>query len=242
MSGRRKALLLSLAAAGIPVAAIGGSVNPAGASGACVDPTWANYHTGAFGPTTAFQIGASATIDYRGTVTCFPFDGNNGVSAWAMSHATGNHGYAQAGYYRLNNQGGQHFFSQDIRCLPGCGAPTTVELPNGPSVPHTYKVVYDSNVQALRMYWNANLIHTTGYDPFQTWSGLVRGEYFGETNDAGDDMIGTAAGVAKFRNIQVQNALTGWGAPTNLTNGNTHPHGQVWQWSNQSIDVWDSTP
>lgn len=234
---RRRAAALSFVAAGVPLASVAGLTSPAAASGACVDPNPSNYHTGAESPVAAFQIGASATIDFRQPILCFPTDGNRGATAWAMSWATGNGGYAQAGYYRLNNQGAEHFFSQDNECWPGCGPPTTVELPNGPSQAHTYKVVYDANIARLRMYYGTSLISTTSYDPFVTWSGLVQGQYFGETIDGGDDMIGTVGNVTKFRNIQVQNAVTGWSPPASLTRGNNHPHGQVWQWSNDSIDV-----
>jgi hypothetical protein len=165
-------------------------------------------------------------------------DNDSGASVWAMA-SSGQFNYAQAGYIQQNWESQPHHWMQYRECA-GCSF-VDVRTPFVPALAsYTYKVVYDSSIQRLRMYWDTHLIDTTTFNPFQSWTGLVRGEYSGETYDLGDNMPGNPTDHTNLTSIQVQNVVSGWAAPSGLT-PNTPPGDYfVSVLSNSSLDIWDS--
>lgn len=232
-----------LAVGGAALAAAAGvsTSPPAGATTSCADSTDISRFAGAESPVGPI-IGASAGIEYQYPYLCTETPGStSGVSVWAMIYGGfgDTDGYAQAGY--LRSPGGyQHFFSQYNRCYPACGGGGTVISPSSPTQPHNYKVLYDSNVHRIRMYWNANLLDTTSWDPYAVWSGANQAQYFGETHDRGDDVPGTSANVLQFTNASVQDAFTGTNVAPAALNHNVTPGTRYysWVWSNMALDIW----
>lgn len=151
---------------------------------------------------------------------------DGGVSAWSMLSAAtvGNSSrinFAQVGYSKTGGLSayGAHdkvvfsFFTKKCYAEGTCSGNNAFEVTftndAPPSGSNFYAVYLNAGNDRIRMVQNGQVIDELGYDVTGLWRSDWFGQYFGETFDRGDDVMGDAQDKTDFAFLQWYNSSGG---------------------------------
>lgn len=215
------ALLLATALVSLPAA-------PSLAARAC-SSGYINTFDGKYTAASSSYYGVRSRIEKAGINLCGSTLGysDGGASAWAMlSAASASSGsrinFAQVGYtktgalsaYGIHETTVFAFNTTSCYATFSCGpADQTVSVKFTGTAPPTgrnfYAVYLDSVDDRITMVQNGVVVKKLGYDVSGRWDPRWFGQYFGETFDRGDDIMGSNADRTDFDYLQWYNSSGG---------------------------------
>lgn len=193
--------LLAVLGLGLAAGAVG--VTHAGAATTC--GTARNYFVGGLraGTSTAPIYAVTTTLN-RPNLPAMCGSSNSDSSAWAMLAGGGTSpaGYARSGYLRHAGNTDLYYFAeyhipevaQDVMKVTGVACTGT-----------HYLEQYDFNLGRVNMMVGNTIVLSTSYDPILQWARYWQAQWFAETWNYGDDVVGTLAAPAYFSQLAVQN-------------------------------------
>jgi hypothetical protein len=198
----------TLVAAGLLTAAtlLAGPAAPsADAAAACGDAAWVNRFDGYF--TVASQYGAKGTLRDRTIFLCSNVNGaTSAASAWVMLAGGGANEYAQVGYAKIAGMAGTtrfHEYNDGESNPPNWNRTWWNGFAAGTN--HDYRVEYNFSTGKISGSVDGQTFFTTPWSPDAgEWHAGWNGQFAGETLDRGDDVPGTAASKAQFRDAMAK--------------------------------------
>lgn len=194
---------------------------PSAASLACDLSGHSNKFIGENSDDSTAIYGVRSRIEYQAMDLCSDVStSDGGVSAWSMLSAPSvlsdsNINFAQVGYTKLGDLAGYGitpttvFAFNTTECFAtlSCG-PTdpkiSVKFTNiaPPSGANFYAVYLNASDDFIYMVQNGVMVKRLGYDVTGKWKPNWFAQYFGETFDYGDDVMGTPTNKTNFDYLQ----------------------------------------
>jgi hypothetical protein len=120
----------------------------------------------------------------------------------------GDYQYAQIGFIHIRGGTTKRFTEYNDGTSQAPGWNRTLFLNIIPGQRYNYAVSYNSSTGTISMILDGSTKKTTPWNANAKWSPGWNGQFMGETWDTSDDVPGTAALKAGFRNLRVKTCPT----------------------------------